>query len=91
MTWKNFWNRPMRYRSHWADHMPCQMRSTKQISRQVRTYVVFHLNHAIIFVELDALQLDEEEDVSYLKDLNKVPDFVDEPPAEVTEVCSHPI
>ena len=71
--------------------MPCQMRSTKQISRQVRTYVVFHLSHAIVFVELDALQLDEEEDISYLKDLNKVPDFVDEPPAEVTEVCNHPI
>ncbi|KAK1231836.1 Vacuolar protein-sorting-associated protein 60 [Marasmius sp. AFHP31] len=34
--------------------------------------------------ELDALQLEEEEEgSSYLADLNKVPDFVDEPPVEV--------
>lgn len=39
--------------------------------------------------ELDALQLEvEEEGPSYLSDLNKVPDFVDEPPVEVTEVSS---
>ena len=39
--------------------------------------------------ELDALELDvEEEGPSYLSDLNKVPDFVDEPPVEVPEVCT---
>ena len=40
--------------------------------------------------ELDALELEaEEEGPSYLSDLNKVPDFVDEAPVEVSEVsCS---
>ena len=38
-------------------------------------------------VELDALELDvEEEGPSYLSDLNKVPDFVDEAPIELSEV-----
>jgi charged multivesicular body protein 5 len=38
---------------------------------------------------LDALALEEEEEgTSYLADLNKVPDFVDEPPVEVGEVSS---
>ena len=37
--------------------------------------------------ELDALELEaEEEGPSYLSDLNKVPDFVDEAPVEVPEV-----
>lgn len=37
--------------------------------------------------ELDALALeDEEEGASYLTDLNKVPDFVDEAPTELDEV-----
>lgn len=37
--------------------------------------------------ELDALELEvEEEGPSYLSDLNKVPDFVDEAPVEVSEV-----
>jgi charged multivesicular body protein 5 len=36
---------------------------------------------------LDALQLeDEEEGTSYLADINKVPDFVDEPPVEMADV-----
>jgi hypothetical protein len=36
---------------------------------------------------LDALALEEEEEsTSYLSDLNKVPDFVDEPPVEIAEV-----
>lgn len=39
-------------------------------------------------LELDALQFEEEEEgTSYLSDLNKVPDFVDEPPVELNEVC----
>lgn len=38
-------------------------------------------------VELDALELDVEENgPSYLDDLNKVPDFVDEAPVELPEV-----
>ena len=38
--------------------------------------------------ELDALELDEElEGPSYLNDLGKVPDFIDEAPIEVGEVC----
>ena len=42
--------------------------------------------------ELDALELDvEEEGPSYLSDLNKVPDFVDEPPVEVPEVRYSPV
>ena len=31
---------------------------------------------------------EEEEGTSYLADLNKVPDFIDEPPVEVGEVCN---
>jgi len=38
-------------------------------------------------VELDALALEpEEEGVSYLADLNKAPDFIDEAPIEAPEV-----
>ena len=38
-------------------------------------------------IELDALALEvEEEGPSYLADLNKAPDFIDEPPVEVTDV-----
>jgi len=39
------------------------------------------------FTELDALALDDEEEgPSYLADLNKAPDFVDEVPVEAAEV-----
>jgi hypothetical protein len=42
-------------------------------------------------LELDALALEEEEEgPSYLADLNKVPDFVDEAPIEMGEVSSTP-
>ena len=38
--------------------------------------------------ELEALELEaEEEGASYLADLNKVPDFVDEAPVETDQVC----
>jgi hypothetical protein len=45
-----------------------------------------------LFLELDALALEEEEEgTSYLADLNKVPDFVDEPPVEAHQVSiKHP-
>jgi hypothetical protein len=37
--------------------------------------------------ELDALELEAEEDgTSYLADINKLPDFIDEPPVEHGEV-----
>ncbi|KAG7096717.1 hypothetical protein E1B28_004131 [Marasmius oreades] len=50
-----------------------------------RSYAVpDELDEADLEAELDALQLEEEEEgASYLTDLNKVPDFVDEPPVEL--------
>ncbi|KAL4076174.1 Snf7 family [Scleroderma yunnanense] len=52
-----------------------------------RSYAVpDELDEADLEAELDALQLEEEEEgASYLADLNKVPDFVDEPPVELQE------
>lgn len=44
------------------------------------------IDEADLEAELDALQLEEDEEGgSYLADLNRVPDFVDEPPAKQTE------
>jgi len=44
------------------------------------------LDEADLEAELDALQFEEEEEgTSYLADLNKVPDFVDDPPVELSE------
>lgn len=38
--------------------------------------------------ELDALDLEEDaEGTSYLSDINKVPDYIDEAPVEEKEVC----
>jgi hypothetical protein len=70
------------------------MKLTRQISRQVRNTQPSSRScqSVIIFIELDALQFEtEEEGPSYLADLDKVPEFVDEPPTELTEVCNHPI
>ncbi|KAF8631543.1 hypothetical protein AX15_002299 [Amanita polypyramis BW_CC] len=52
-----------------------------------RSYAVpDEIDEADLEAELDALALEgEEEGTSYLADLNKVPDFVDEPPVEVNE------
>ncbi|KAK7061970.1 vacuolar protein sorting-associated protein 60 [Favolaschia claudopus] len=52
-----------------------------------RSYAVpDEIDEADLEAELDALALEaEEEGTSYLADLNKVPDFVDEPPVEVGE------
>ncbi|KAF7352551.1 Vacuolar protein sorting-associated protein 60 [Mycena venus] len=52
-----------------------------------RSYAVpDEIDEADLEAELDALALEEEEEgTSYLADLNKVPDFVDEPPVEVSE------
>lgn len=46
------------------------------------------VTYLMMFLELDALALEaEEEGPSYLADLDKVPDFIDEPPVAVGEVC----
>ncbi|KAJ6538549.1 vacuolar protein sorting-associated protein 60 [Mycena vulgaris] len=52
-----------------------------------RSYAVpDEIDEADLEAELDALALEEDEEgTSYLTDLNKVPDFVDEPPVEVRE------
>ncbi|KAH7911553.1 Snf7 family [Hygrophoropsis aurantiaca] len=52
-----------------------------------RSYAVpDEIDEADLEAELDALALEEEEEgTSYLTDLNKVPDFVDEPPVELGE------
>ncbi|KAK0206751.1 vacuolar protein sorting-associated protein 60 [Desarmillaria ectypa] len=52
-----------------------------------RSYAVpDELDEADLEAELDALALEEEEEgTSYLADMNKVPDFIDEPPVEIGE------
>ena len=69
------------------------MRLMKPISKQV--YALCQLSKPIVWcrtLELDALQLEEEEEgPSYLADLNKAPDFVDEPPVEEAEVSIYSI
>ncbi|KAG1806592.1 Snf7 family [Suillus plorans] len=52
-----------------------------------RSYAVpDEIDEADLEAELDALQLEEEEEgPSYLADLNKVPDFLDESPVETSE------
>ncbi|KAG5652661.1 hypothetical protein H0H81_004153 [Sphagnurus paluster] len=52
-----------------------------------RSYAVpDEIDEADLEAELDALALEEEEEgASYLADLNKMPDFVDEPPVEIGE------
>ncbi|THH30692.1 hypothetical protein EUX98_g3487 [Antrodiella citrinella] len=52
-----------------------------------RSYAVpDEIDESDLQAELDALELEgEEEGPSYLSDLNKVPDFVDEPPVELSE------
>jgi charged multivesicular body protein 5 len=52
-----------------------------------RSYAVpDEIDEADLEAELDALQFEEEEEsTSYLADINKLPDFIDEPPVEVGE------
>jgi len=52
-----------------------------------RSYAVpDELDEADLEAELDALQFEEEEEgPSYLAEINKVPDFVDDPPTELDE------
>ncbi|KIY69749.1 vacuolar protein sorting-associated protein 60 [Cylindrobasidium torrendii FP15055 ss-10] len=51
-----------------------------------RSYAVpDELDEADLEAELDALQLEVEEDPSYLNDMSKAPDFIDEAPIEYGE------
>ncbi|KAK0461931.1 vacuolar protein sorting-associated protein 60 [Desarmillaria tabescens] len=56
-----------------------------------RSYAVpDELDEADLEAELDALALEEEEEgTSYLADMNKVPDFIDEPPVEIETPAQH--
>lgn len=89
--WRIYWSRRTRYRTRYLGRMRYPMKLTKQTSKRVSTasfqdaQYVIDLDHS----ELDALQFEEEEEgPSYLADLNKAPDFVDEAPMEQTEVCN---
>ena len=49
----------------------------------VVTFLIISPSNCLILAELDALELEaEEEGPSYLADLNKAPDFIDEAPVE---------
>lgn len=72
--------------------MQSRMRLTKPTCKPVR--VSAHISQILIQrlqtafpTELDALAVEEEEEPSYLTDVNATPDFVDEAPVE--EVCPH--
>ncbi|KAH0587817.1 Charged multivesicular body protein 5 [Termitomyces sp. J132] len=74
------------------ENMQYEMEDTIEQANEVqemlgRSYAVpDELDDADLEAELDALALEEEEEgASYLADLNKVPDFIDEPPVEVGE------
>ncbi|KAF5393147.1 hypothetical protein D9757_001325 [Collybiopsis confluens] len=74
------------------DEMEDLLERTNEIQETLgRSYAVpDELDEADLEAELDALQFEvEEEDASYLTDLNKVPDFIDEPPVEVPEAPTH--
>jgi hypothetical protein len=71
--------------------MPSQMRSTRRICRLVSSRSGFRVHGPVICMlppaELDALALeDPEESTSYLADVNKAPDFIDELPSELSDV-----
>ena len=88
-TWRSFWSRRTRSKSRLADPMPSRTRLTRRILKQVRLFPVLKV---MIFgskglnTELDALGMEEEEGESYLADLNKAPDFIDEAPIEDPQV-----
>ena len=70
--------------------MPSRMNWTRQIWKQVRSLHADEQHRTdCTSIELDALALEgpDEEETSYLADLNKAPDFIDEAPVEVPEVC----
>lgn len=74
------------------ENMHCELEDLVEQANEIqeslaRSYAVPDvIDEADLEAELDALQLeDDEEGGSYLTDLNKVPDFVDEPPMEQTQ------
>lgn len=59
---------------------------------KLSSFSIYHPRiEAWLVPELDALQYEEEEEgTSYLADINKVPDFIDEPPVEIADVRPKP-
>lgn len=60
---------------------------------QAGEFISFFTRAIQIFIsdveELDALELEEEDGgASYLTDLNKAPDYIDEEPLDIGEVCT---
>jgi charged multivesicular body protein 5 len=81
--WRTWWSRQTKYRIPWADHMRCRTNLTKLIWKRVGRPPIRHYWFADAHAELDALALEEEDEgPSYLADLNKAPDFIDEAPTE---------
>ncbi|KAJ3786573.1 Snf7 family [Lentinula aff. detonsa] len=74
------------------DEMEEMLERANEIQESLgRSYAVpDELDEEDLEAELDALQFEaEEEGTSYLADINKVPDFIDEPPLELSETPTH--
>ncbi|KAJ3757900.1 Snf7 family [Lentinula raphanica] len=74
------------------DEMEEMLERANEIQESLgRSYAVpDELDEEDLEAELEALQFDEEEEgASYLADINKVPDFIDEPPVELSETPTH--
>ncbi|KAJ3732862.1 Snf7 family [Lentinula guzmanii] len=74
------------------DEMEEMLERANEIQESLgRSYAVpDELDEEDLEAELDALQFEEEEEgTSYLADINKVPDFIDEPPLELSETPTH--
>ncbi|KAJ3741511.1 Snf7 family [Lentinula detonsa] len=74
------------------DEMEEMLERANEIQESLgRSYAVpDELDEDDLEAELDALQFEEEEEgTSYLADINKVPDFIDEPPLELSETPTH--
>ncbi|KAE9410014.1 hypothetical protein BT96DRAFT_871818 [Gymnopus androsaceus JB14] len=74
------------------DEMEDMLERANEIQESLgRSYAVpDEIDEADLEAELDALQFEEEEEgTSYLADINKAPDFIDEPPMEMSETPTH--
>ncbi|KAJ3772180.1 Snf7 family [Lentinula raphanica] len=74
------------------DEMEEMLERANEIQESLgRSYAVpDELDEEDLEAELEALQFDEEEEgASYLADINQVPDFIDEPPVELSETPTH--
>jgi len=74
------------------DEMEDLLEQANEIQESLgRSYAVpDEIDEADLEAELDALQFEEEEEgPSYLADINKVPDFIDEPPVEMSATPTH--